>query len=263
MSSVDLDRAGEWLARHGLVDARPTPLLAGRLAARHRARTADNVLMAALLVAAALALATVRMTDGRASGTAMLLLAGLMVVVVLAKLLLDWWVRRVDRHAAATLPRRVTHPVQLGWRVAPGLPYAVFAVAVFAASTVLALSAVTARDSTIRSGAVILLIGLAGVAAGIVVQLHDVLTRPVVAEDEDSLAADVVMRVEDARERVAPSVVWAMPGLLLLGDSLGWWYAAAIILVLAASIAFHLVRTRAAPARVVAGQVTRPVTSAR
>jgi hypothetical protein len=47
----------------------------------------------------------------------------------------------------------------------------------------------------------IVLIGRAGTVIGDALHLRHVLTRPVVAEDEGSLMADVVMRVEDARRR--------------------------------------------------------------
>ena len=46
----------------------------------------------------------------------LLVLAALVVGLLLAQSLLDWWVRRVDRRAGATLPRRAAHPIQLGWR---------------------------------------------------------------------------------------------------------------------------------------------------
>jgi hypothetical protein len=255
---ADLELAGAWLARHGLVEARPTPLLAMRLAARRRARSAGLALLAVLVIGAALTLGYDRLSTGRFGGfephsrTPLVVLAALVVGLVLAQARLDRWVRRVDRRAAATLSRRVSYPVPLGWRAVPGRSFAVCAVAVFAGATMLAVSALTVPDSTVRYGAVILLIGLFGVAAGIVVQLRDVLARPVVAEDEDSLTADIIMRVEDARERSAPVAVWSMPTVLLFGDELGWWNVASLVLALGAAVALSLVHARSAPAVAVA-----------
>ena len=140
------------------------------------------------------------------------MLTALVVGLVLAQSLLDRWVRRVDRRAAATLPRRAAHPVRLGWRTVLGWPRAAFAVTTFAGAVVLAIGALTVQDSTTRYAAVVLLIGLCGVAVGMVVQLRHVLTHPVVADDEVSLTADVIMRVEDAREVAAPTVVWSTAG---------------------------------------------------
>ncbi|GAA3777143.1 hypothetical protein GCM10023083_12280 [Streptomyces phyllanthi] len=51
---ADLERAGVWLARHGLADVRPTPLLATRLAARRRTRLAADFLLAAFIITVAL-----------------------------------------------------------------------------------------------------------------------------------------------------------------------------------------------------------------
>ena len=91
---------------------------------------------------------------------------------MLAQSLLDWWVRRVDRRAGATLPRRAAHPVRLGWRTVLGRPHAAFAVTTFAGAMALAVGALTVPDPTAQYAAVVLLIGLCGVAAGMVVQLR-------------------------------------------------------------------------------------------
>ena len=144
-------------------------------------------------------------------------LSALIVALLLAQSLLDWWVRRVDRQAGATLARRAAHPVQPGWRAVLGRPHAAFAVATFAGALVLAVSALPFGDATVRHAAVVLLIALAGVGLGAALQLRQLLARPVVAEDEVSLTADVIMRVEDAREITTPTVLWSLPVVLLFG----------------------------------------------
>jgi hypothetical protein len=255
---ADRRRAGAWLVQHGLGDGRPTPLLAARLAARRRARRADHLMLATLMIAAALAQAYDRLATAAFDGSVprrglpLLVLIALIVVLLLAQSLSDWWVRRVDRRAGATLSRRAAHPVQPGWRVVLGGSYAAFVVATFAGSVVLAVSALAAGDSTVRYAALVLLAGLFGVAVGIALQLRDLLARPVVAEDEISLTADVIMRVEDARECTAPTVLWALPVVLLFGTAPGWWNAASLTFVLAGAFALTMIKARTPPSAMVA-----------
>ena len=255
---ADLERAGVWLAGHGLADVEPTPLLATRLAARRRTRLAAAVLLAAFICAVALAYVNGGPTGAAVDGFgphrpwSLLVLTALVVGLVLAQSLLDWWVRRVDRRAGATLPRRAAHPVQPGWRTVLGRPHAAFAVATFAGAMVLAIGALTVQDPTARYAAVILLIGLCGVAVGTVVQLRHVLTHPVVAEDEVSLTADVIMRVEDARDVATPTVVWSLPVVSVFGTALGWWNAAWLVFIVLGVIALALVNAWTARSGVVA-----------
>lgn len=243
--AADLRLAGAWLAEHDLPGARPTPLLARRLAVRRRARLAAHVILAVLILASALAA-----TYGRFAGPAgpafadlpLLALTALVAGLLLAQALLDRWVRRVDQRAGATLSRRAAHLVQPGWQAVLGRPYAIFAVATFAGAMVLAGSALAVPDPTVRQQAIVLLIGLLGVSAIITMQLRHLLRHPVVAQDEESLTADVIMRVEDARELTTPSVQWSLPMVLLFGTAPAWWSAASIaylILGLAACVALH------------------------
>ncbi|NUS06913.1 MAG: hypothetical protein HOV97_30635 [Nonomuraea sp.] len=239
LPDADLRLAGEWLARHDLA-ARPTPLLASRLAVRSRARVAAAVILAVLIMASALAGVTFGFQPGRP--LPLLVLTALVAGLLLAQSLLDWWVRRVDQRAGATLSRRAAHLIQPGWRAVLGRPYAVFAVATFAGAMVLAGSALAVPDATVRQLAVVLLIGLLGATAIVAMQLRHLLRRPVVAEDEDSLTADVIMRVEDARELTTPSVQWSLPMVLLFGTAPAWWSAASVaylLLGLAATVALQ------------------------
>ena len=259
---ADLELAGVWLAGHGLADVGPTPLLATRLAARRRTRLAASVLLAAFICAVAL----VYVSD-RPAGTAvaeagphrrwsLLVLTAMVVVLVLAQSLLDWWVRRVDRRAGATLPRRAAYPVRLGWRTVLGWPRAAFAATTFAGATALAIGALTMQDSTVRYAAVVLLIGLCGVAVGMVVQLRHILTHPVVADDEVSLTADVIMRVEDARDVAVPTVVWSLPVVSVFSTAFGWWNAAWLIFIVLSVITLTLINARTARSGMVARHVT-------
>lgn len=256
---ADLEQAGVWLAGHGLADARPTPLLAARLAVRRRARLAAAILLAVFLIATALVY-TGGLPDeaGSYRSWSLLLVVALVVGLVVAQALLDWWVRRVDRRAGATLPRRAAYAVRLGWRTVLGWPRAAFTVTTFAGAAVLAVGALALPDATVRYAAVILLIGLFGLAAGVVVELRHILTHPVVADDEVSLTADVIMRVEDARVGAMPTAVWSvwsLPVVSMFSTGFGWWNASWLVFILLSVIAQALIDTRTARTATVARQV--------
>ncbi|MFI7126799.1 hypothetical protein ACIBQ1_13980 [Nonomuraea sp. NPDC050153] len=248
-SVANIRSAGTWLAQHGLGDSPPTPLLATRLAARSRARLFGSVLLAVLFLVAALAQVSGPLAKSASGGpgpggpTPVLILGASIVGLLLVRTLFDAWVRRVDRQAGAALARRVAHPVQPGWRDLLGLPYAGLAAGTFAGAFALGASALAVGEGTMRQAAVVLLIAVVGVGAGAVLQLRELLARPVVAEDEVSLTADVIMRIEDARESAAPSVLGALPMVLLFGFAPGWWNVAALVFLVlgvAAHIAVHV-----------------------
>ncbi|MEU4408507.1 hypothetical protein AB0F88_28635 [Streptosporangium sp. NPDC023963] len=253
--AADLRLASEWLARHDLTDAHPTPLLAGRLAVRRRARLAAQIILAVLIIASALTAASTFGGLPSYRPLPLLALTGLVAGMLLAQSLLDRWVRRVDQRAGAALSRRVAHPIQPGWRAVLGRPYAVFAVATFAGAMALAGSALAVPDPTVRQLAVVLLIGLLGVTAITAMQLRHLLRFPVVAQDEESLTADVIMRVEDARELTMPSVQWSLPMVLLFGIAPGWWSVAAVAYLILSLAAFVALHARMPPSATVARRV--------
>jgi hypothetical protein len=263
VSATQLKLADAWLAMHGLGDAPATPTLAMRLSARHRARIAAQLLLGVLPIAAALAY-VYDMTSALGwvaprRRTALLILAAVVSGWVLARWLLDWWVRRVDRRAGAALARRAAHPVRLGWRTVLGWPHAAFAVAMYTAAAALTVGALTVRDaavgdSTVQYAVVIVLLGMTGVAVAAAVQLHHVLAHPAVADDEVSLTADIIMRVEDARDVATPSVLWTLPIILLFGTAL-WWNVASLAFVVLGVVALAVVTMRAKPSAAVARQV--------
>ncbi len=246
-SQADVEQAGRWLAGHGLPEDRPTPLLAARLTARRRARLASSVVLAAFIVAVALAYSFARPADGSGSiqPWSLVVLAVVVGGLVLAQALLDWRVRRADRRVAATLPRRAAHPVRPGWRTVLGLPRAAFAVTTFTGAMVLAIASLTARDGTAQYASVVLLVGLCGVAVATGVQLRHVLTHPVVADDEVSLTADGIMRVEDARDVTTPTAVWCLPTVSVLDTAPGWWVAAWCVFVALGAVSLALITVSA------------------
>ncbi|WP_433384700.1 hypothetical protein ACQPZX_24270 [Actinoplanes sp. CA-142083] len=244
MREADRTEAGRWLASNGLADAEPTPLIAARLAVRRLAKLYGSVLLALFLLGAA-GMHAWRLGKPSPSWLPLLALTVLVAALLAGQWQLGWWVRRADRRAGEQLSRRVAHPAELGWRQVLGRPYAIFTAVSYAAALLLAVSVLPFADPSLRNGAIVVLIGLAGAGAGLVMQLRQVLASPAVAEDEVSLTADVVMRVEDARALVTPSLVWSLPAIFLYGDSLGWWNAVAIALVVAGVIAFCVIQLRA------------------
>jgi hypothetical protein len=245
---LDVQSAGTWLMRHGLGDGPPTPLLTARLAVRWRARLLGHVLLAVLILAAALVRAANLPATSESGGsgphppTPALVLSALIIGLLLVRVLLDAWVRRVDRRAGAALARRATHPVQPGWRALLGRPYALLTAGIFAGAFTLGASALVVGEGASRHAAAVLLVAVAGVGAVAAMQLRELLAQPVVAEDEVSLTADVIMRIEDVRESTAPSTLLSLPVVLLFGSAPGWWNAASIgfvVLGVAAYIAAH------------------------
>ncbi|MEV0133789.1 hypothetical protein AB0H83_35655 [Dactylosporangium sp. NPDC050688] len=254
---TNLEQAGAWLAGHGLAGVEPTPLLAARLAVRRRARLAGDVLLAVFLCGVALAyISDLPHGEGPVRRGPLLALTAMVVALVLAQSLLDRWVRRADRRAAATLPRRAAHPVRLGWRTLLGRPRAALTLATFAGAAALAVRGLTEEVAGARFAAVILLIGLAGVATSMAVQLRHVLTHPTVADDEASLTADVAMRVEDARAVATPSVVWCLPVVSVFSTTAGWWNAAWLVFTVLGVAALALISARTAGTGTVARHAT-------
>ncbi|GAB7045217.1 hypothetical protein [Catenuloplanes indicus] len=245
--SAELEIARLWLAGRGLADVTPTPGLAARLTARRRARVAAALLPALFLCATALVYVSalpIRPTDegfGAARRWSLVVLTALVAALVLGLSLLDRWVRRVDARAGADLPRRAAHSVRPGWRTVLGLPRAALLLVTYAAAAALGAAALVVRDGAARYAAVILLIGLCGVAAGTAVQLRHVLTSPVVADDESSLRADLLMRVEDAREVALPTVVWSLPVVSVFDTGLDPWNTGWLVFIVLSVIAVMLI----------------------
>ncbi|MBM2618541.1 hypothetical protein JIG36_23580 [Actinoplanes sp. LDG1-06] len=247
MRATELETARLWLAARALADVTPTPMLAARLTVRRRARVAVAVVLAVFLCATALVYVSalpIRPSDdgfGTQERWALVVLTALVTGLVLGLSLLDRWVRRVDQRAGAELPRRAAHSVRPGWRTVLGVPRAALLASTYAGAAVLAIASLATREGSARYAAVILLIGLSGVAVGTAVQLRHVLTHPVVADDEGSLKADFLMRVEDAREVALPTVVWSLPVVSVFDTGLDPWNTGWLVFIVLSVIAVVLI----------------------
>ncbi|MEU4156506.1 hypothetical protein [Actinoplanes sp. NPDC026670] len=243
---TQLEIARLWLAARGLTGVTPTPMLAARLTVRRRARLGAAILPALFLMATALVYVSalpIRPADD-GFGPQLVALTGLVAGLVLGLGLLNRWVRRVDQQAGADLPRRAAHTVRPGWRTVLGVPRAAFLAVTYAGGAVLTVAALTVRDGAARYAAVILLIGLCGVAVGTAVQLRHVFTHPVVADDEGTLKADLLMRVEDAREMAVPTVVWSLPVVSVFDTGLDPWNTGWLVFIVLSTVALVLITAR-------------------
>lgn len=244
---TQLETARLWLAGRGLADVTPTPMLAARLTVRRRARLGAAILPAVFLCATALVYVSalpIRPADdglGTQRRLSLVVLAALVAGLVLGLWLLNRWVRRVDRQVGARLPRRAAPSVRPGWRTVLGVRRAALLAIMYAGAAALAIAALATRDGAARYAAVILLIGLCGVAAGTAVQLRHVLTHPVVADDAGSLRADFLMRVEDAREVAMPTVVWSLPVVSVFDTGLDAWNTGWLVFIVLTAVALALI----------------------
>lgn len=248
-----MDEARAWLRQHGLDEAGATPVLAARLAVRRGARLAHSLALAGLFIAAALVQVYQRFDGG--APTLVALLVAIAGGLIATQFLVDRRVRGVDQRMGAMLTRRAAHPIPPGWRAVLGRPHATMGLCAFLGAAALAVSALTVPDTSVRYAALVLLTGVCGVGAVTAVQLRHQLTRPVVADDATSLTADVIMRIEDARDASAPSVLWALPVVLLFGTAPAWWGAAALVFVLAGSIGLVVVNVKTPGSGVTARRV--------
>lgn len=201
--------ARTWLERHGASGREPSRVLTARIAVRKR-RTEREMLHLGLLCVALIAFVLV--TE---FASLSLVINGqdvLNVVVMGAFYLLmaalTWWgsrsQRSAERRIAASLPQRAAHGTGTGAVRVLGVPFVVASAATYvggvAIGAVLAFGADTVTDRLI---AAVFAAGTAVFAVITAVVAAEEVRRGALAEDEESLAADDLLRVEDAH-RVPP-----------------------------------------------------------
>ncbi|GAA1035157.1 hypothetical protein GCM10009557_42020 [Virgisporangium ochraceum] len=252
----NLKLAGDWLRQHGLNEADATPVLATRLDVRRRAKLFNSLLLAGLYIAAAAAQAVI-LTFSPDTPAFVALLAVVAGGLLAGQFMVDRWVRSVDRQVGATLSRRAAHPLHPGWRALFGPAHALLGLGAFAGAAALAVSALVVSDPTVRYTALVLVIGVFAVGAMVAVQVRHLVMRPVVADDAMSLTADVIMRIEDARDTNTPAVLWSLPVVLMFGFAPMWWGVASVVFLVAGTAALVLVQYKAPSSGVMARRVVR------
>jgi hypothetical protein len=196
------DRVQRWLARHGAEGREATSLLRARLDARRRGES----LSSALIGAATAGYVAVVLADWPEVGLAVLYrVAGLCAAIALAAILGLGVQGRRERRIGQSLTRRVAHPQALSVGAVVGRGFVAAAVAVFGAGVLAGLTVATGASDPYDRGLGLVLLGALGVFVLIgLVGLIQVVRRPAIADDEQSLMDDLVLRREDALGVVLP-----------------------------------------------------------
>jgi hypothetical protein len=222
-----------WLSPRERIFVEPTPLIVARIHARRRSRRR----IVAGVVVAAVALVVTSSTWLPETGSPSVYMAKMSVVYV-ATLGVMWWIlrgpRRAERRIARAVRTRVTRPATVGVREVVGSWHLVAAVAGYVSATLIGVVALASVDSTQhRWAAVVCLAAIAACAVMSAATVVAVVRRPVLADDDRSLAADDLLRVEDAREALGRYPLIVVVGQLAAVVAPGnWWiiggYAVAV-----------------------------------
>ncbi|MFJ1766826.1 hypothetical protein ACIOD2_41310 [Amycolatopsis sp. NPDC088138] len=206
-------QAAVWLGRHGVRVQAPTRLLATRLGVRVTPWRRPMILWQAAIYVAALAcgigyqclqyLPGVRGVEMTESKILYFILFGLQGAIWFA-------LRRRDRQAAAALGGRALDRPRPPWRAVTDGWYLASAVVTFAGGAALGLTMYFATGYRTYAWSWLGVLGLSAVV--FVAAFAGVVRRPVIAEDEPSLAIDALLRTEDLYA-ASPSM-YAFPILL-------------------------------------------------
>ncbi|TDP96335.1 hypothetical protein [Labedaea rhizosphaerae] len=224
---TDAQNASCWLRRNDLGWVTLTPTLTERLAARRQGTRAEIWAVAigmVLLVVWGVLQRRAGLGPGRTPLTGVAEFAISVLVLVFGAWLGMRVQRRREREVAARMRTRVTHPGGRTVRGVLGRYYATAAVLIYAAG--IAVGAVVAAESDERAIGVaftvtVVVLGMIGA-----VVLFDVLRRPALAAERESLAVDDALRRMDARRAVTPYpvVVALVAGVATTpGSHVLWW----------------------------------------
>jgi hypothetical protein len=252
-SSGEFGYAAVWLRKHGVRVGVPTRLLATRLGVRGGARPRTLVARLAACVFVALAcdvgyqclqyLPGVRGVEMTESKVVYFIVFGLQGALWLT-------LRRRDRQAAAALGAGALDHPRPSWPALAGGWYLASAVVTFAGGAALGVTMFVTTPYRTYAWSWLGLLGLGAVVFAVI--SAGVVRRPVIAEDEASLAVDAVLRKEDLNV-VAPST-YAFPVLLDLTTSnrqppgFGPWLLGYVLLAVGIQVIGALVYQRRRPA---------------
>jgi hypothetical protein len=225
-----------WLSPREPVFVEPTPLLAARLKARRRFRR--RVMAGVVAAAVALIVAGWKWSPELDSPAIYMTKISAAYVGTLGVM---WWFlrgpRRAERRIARAVRTRVARPAAVGVREVVGSWHLAAAGAGYVAATLIGVVALASVDSTQRRlAAVVCRAAVAACAVMSAATVVAVVRRPVLAEDDRSLAADDLLRVEDARQALGRypliAVVAQLAAVVAPGN---WWiiggYAVAVVIL--------------------------------
>jgi len=251
--------AAKWLKRHGVSVAEPATLLAARLSVRGGKR-APEAFTAVFVVNAVLLTGIggyqfLRLLPGvDRSGD---LPGGGYWSLIAASVLLTTWLhfRAGDRRAAAQLgDRRLDRP-RPPWREVVTGWYLTTLLVTFGGGAVLGIALAA-------TGSVWALFWLGLLTLGAVVDaviLTGVLRRPVLAEDEGSLAVDAVTRREDVQLAMPSAFAVPVVADLVFRDAPAWpWLTGYVVLAVATHVVAWFAQRHRIPALRVEGYYGEP-----
>ncbi|MDT7796597.1 MAG: hypothetical protein QOI78_30 [Actinomycetota bacterium] len=203
-TEAEVRAARKWLAKRGVRVAEPTTLLALRLGARGGARPSGYWawLVVMLVVVGLAAIVTQFLALWLHTPLGGAFFVGFAGVVLLVRSP----VRRADRRAAAWLGDRRLDVPRPSWRESLGGWYLASLVITFGGGALLAVVMCVTTSKWVWAVGWLTLLALGAVSSAVV--LTEVVRRPVIAEDETSLAVDGLVRGED--------LFLAMPALFAL-----------------------------------------------
>ncbi|WP_199433964.1 hypothetical protein [Qaidamihabitans albus] len=213
----DLRRARRWLARHRAPGREPSPLLTARLAVREQARqrlVVHLLVFGFLLIGFTLLREFVVDVSVRAGGTELMgpvLLAGAYLLMAGSSWWLSRWKRRAERSIAEGMPRRVAHSAVRSPGEVLGGPFLLAAGSTYIGGVALGLGMLLFSTSVVdRALGVIFAAGTLAVGVVAAVVAGEEVRRPALAEDDETLAVDDLLRTEDAHYIVPFPVLVAL-----------------------------------------------------
>jgi hypothetical protein len=224
---TDAQNASCWLRRNNLGWVTLTPTLTERLAARRQGTRAELRAVAigfVLLVVWGVLQRRVGFGPDHTPLTGVTEFAVSMVVLVFGAWLGMRVQQRTERAVASRMRTRATHPGGRTVRGVLGRHYAAAAVLIYAGGIAVGID--VAANSGERAVGVAFTVTVAVLGTLGAVVLFDVLRRPALAAERESLAVDDVLRRTDARRAVTPYpvVVALVAGVATnQGSPVLWW----------------------------------------
>lgn len=234
MSDLERSLVDAWLRRHKVAGLELTPLVAARIAVRHRCERIEKRSYLALVAIAAAA----AVVEGAVSGwdepdpspaSSVLSISGSLLVLSVVTGVTFWLQRRADQRIARRLRERVTRPEAVNVTAILGATN-LWALAVVYAGGILvgAGSAALVTAAEDRLLALAFVIGLILYSAFTIWWFTNVVRQPAIADDERSLRADDLLRRMDVRRALFPypACLAAVAAVSAGGSGLLWVFLA-------------------------------------